>query len=170
MAANQKEVDAFNKGYIDPANAIERSYDMFQEAYDAIKKGDAKTGAEDMLLLSQHLATTFGQVKGSRMNRDLIQEHKDAIGMQDRIERFGNNLASGAQLSPDQRKEFGHLITNMRNLTWQIAAQEAVRRNQPVDFLPGNATIKMQDSAGKVREVPGSRVQGYLDHGIKLAE
>jgi hypothetical protein len=169
-AATAKETDAFNKGYVDPANAIERSYDMFQDAYKAIQAGDAKTGAEDMLLLSQHLATTFGQVKGSRMNKDLIQEHKDAIGTQDKIERFANNLASGQQLSPDQRKEFDGLITNMRNLTWQIAAKEAVRRKQPIDFLPAGVEVKMKDSAGKVREVPGDRVQSYLDHGIQLGE
>lgn len=167
---NEKQTEAFNKDYINPANAIERSYDMFQDAYDAIKAGDAKTGAEDMLLLSQHLATTFGQVKGSRMNRDLIQEHKDAIGLQDKLERFANNLASGQQLSPDQREEFNGLISNMRNLTWQIATKEAVRRNQPIDFLPANVQIKMQDSKGKVREIPGNQVQGYLDKGIKLAE
>ena len=167
---SQKEYDAFNKGYVDPANAIERSYDMFQDAYNAIKNGDAKTGAEDMLLLSQHLGTTFGQVKGSRMNKDLIQEHEDAIGMQDKIERFANNLASGQQLSPDQREEFNGLITNMRNLTWQIATKEAARRNQPINFLPANVEIKMQDSKGTTREVPGDQVQGYLDKGIKLAE
>jgi hypothetical protein len=141
---------------------------MFQEAYKAIQSGDAKTGAEDMLLLSQHLATTFGQVKGSRMNRDLIQEHKDAIGLQDRIERFGNNLASGAQLSPDQRKEFGQLISNMRNMTWQIASKEAMRNKQPINFLPADAQVTMRDGKGHSRAIPGSRVQEYIQKGATI--
>jgi hypothetical protein len=165
-----KQTEDFAKDYVNPAEAIERSYNMFQEAYDAIKRGDAKTGAEDMLMLSQHLGTTFGQVKGSRMNRDLIQEHKDAIGMQDRITRYANNLASGQQLSPDQREEFGKMISNMRELTWQIAAKEALRRDQPVNFLPANVQIKMQDSKGTSRPVPGNRVQEYLDKGAKLTD
>ena len=165
-----KQIEAFNKDYVNPAESIERSYQMFQDAYKAIQSGDAKTGAEDMLLLSQHLGTTFGQVKGSRMNKDLIQEHKDAIGIQDKIERFGNTLASGAQLSPDQRKEFDGLITNMRNLTWQIATKEAARNKQPVNFLPADVQIKMRDSKGTERPVPGNRVQEYLDKGAELGE
>lgn len=164
-----KQVEAFNKDYVNPAEAIERSYQMFQDAYKAIQNGDAKTGAEDMLLLSQHLGTTFGQVKGSRMNKDLIEEHKDAIGIQDRIERFGNNLASGQMLSPDQRKEFGDLISNMRNLTWRTAAKEAARNNQPINFLPADVQISMRDSKGASRPIPGDRVQEYLNKGARLA-
>jgi hypothetical protein len=165
-----KQIETFNKDYVNPAESIERSYQMFQDAYNAIKSGDAKTGAEDMLLLSQHLGTTFGQVKGSRMNKDLIQEHKDAIGMQDKIERFGNTLASGAQLSPDQREEFNGLITNMRNLTWQAAAKEAARSKQPINFLPPDVQVKMKDGRGTSRPVPGNRVQEYLDKGAQLAD
>jgi hypothetical protein len=167
-AVGNKQTETFNKDYVNPAEAIERSYQMFQEAYKAIQSGDAKTGAEDMLLLSQHLATTFGQVKGSRMNRDLIQEHKDAIGLQDRIERFGNNLASGAQLSPDQRKEFGQLISNMRNMTWQIASKEAMRNKQPINFLPADAQVTMRDGKGHSRAIPGSRVQEYIQKGATI--
>jgi hypothetical protein len=163
-----KQTEAFNKDYVNPAESIERSYQMFQDAYRAIQSGDAKTGAEDMLLLSQHLGTTFGQVKGSRMNKDLIQEHKDAIGIQDRIERYANNLASGQMLSPDQRKEFGDLIANMRNLTWQIATKEASRNNQPINFLPPDVQINMRDSKGVTRPVPGDHVQEYLDKGAHL--
>jgi hypothetical protein len=164
-----KQVEAFNKDYVNPAEAIERSYQMFEDAYKAIQNGDAKTGAEDMLLLSQHLGTTFGQVKGSRMNKDLIQEHKDAIGIQDKIERYSNNIASGQMLSPDQRKEFGDLISNMRNLTWRIATKEAARNNQPINFLPADVQVNMRDSRGISRPVTGDRVQEYLDKGAQLA-
>jgi hypothetical protein len=165
----QKASDDLQKSYVKPADDIERSYRMFQDAYNAIQRGDAKTGAEDMLLLSQHLGTTFGQVKGSRMNKDLIQEHKDAIGIQDKIERYANSLASGQQLSPDQRKEFGDLIGNMRNLTWQAVAHEASRSKVPIDMLPSDARIKMADGKGTVRQIPGDQVQDYLDKGAKVA-
>ena len=164
-----KQAETFNKDYVNPAESIERSYQMFEDAYKAIQSGDAKTGAEDMLLLSQHLGTTFGQVKGSRMNKDLIEEHKDAIGIQDKIERYGNNIASGQMLSPDQRKEFGDLISNMRNLTWRIATKEAARNNQPINFLPADVQITMRDARGVSRPVPGDRVQEYLNKGAQLA-
>jgi hypothetical protein len=165
-----KQTEAFNKDYVNPAEAIERSYQMFQDAYKEIQSGNAKTGAEDMLLLSQHLGTTFGQVKGSRMNKDLIQEHKDAIGIQDKIERFGNMLGSGQQLSPDQRKEFNGLITNMRNLTWQAAAKEAARNKQPIDFMPADVQVKIKAPDGSTRPIAGDRLQYYLDKGGKFAE
>ena len=102
------------------------------------------------------------------MNKDLIEEHKDAIGIQDRIQRYANNLASGQMLSPDQRKEFGDLISNMRNLTWQIATKEAARNNQPINFLPPDVQVNMRDSKGVTRPVSGDRVQEYLDKGAHL--
>lgn len=133
---NKQQLAAFNKDYVKPSEDIERSYQLYQEALAAYKRGDQKTGAATMLALSQHLGTTFGQVKGSRMNRDLIQEHKDAIGIGDRIERFVNGLKRGDQLSASQMDEFGTLISNFRKLSWQTAVKEGKRGKQQIDFLP----------------------------------
>jgi hypothetical protein len=127
----------WEKNYNKPANDVERAYQMYQEALDEYNRGDAKTGAATMLALSQHLNTTFGQVKGSRLNRDLIQEHKDAIGALDRLElEAGKLVGRGDQLTADQMVEFGRLIQHMRDLTWQTATKEALRHDLPVDFLP----------------------------------
>lgn len=167
---DQHRTDAFNKDWETPAQQIERSYQLFSEAKKAFDSGDAKTGAASMLALSQHLGTTFGQIKGSRMNKDLIMEHKDAIGISDKIERYYNQLATGQQLSTNQMKEFGDLITNMRNLTFQTTTFEAARRHVPIDFLPADAKIKMQDSKGTVREVRGNQVAGLVEKGAKVAQ
>lgn len=167
---DQHRTDAFNKDWETPAQQIERSYQLFAEAKRAFDSGDAKTGAASMLALSQHLGTTFGQIKGSRMNKDLIKEHQDAIGISDKIERYYNQLATGQQLSANQMKEFGDLIGNMRNLTFQITAFEAARRHVPIDFLPGDVKIKMQDSKGTVREIPGNQVSDLVAKGAKVAQ
>lgn len=132
-----KVAEAWEKNYNKPANDVERAYQMYQEALQEYNSGNAKTGAATMLALSQHLNTTFGQVKGSRMNRDLIQEHRDAIGALDRLELEAGKLAGrGDQLTADQMVEFGRLIQNMRHLTWETATKEALRHGLPVDFLP----------------------------------
>jgi hypothetical protein len=133
--SGQKAISEFNKNYEKPANDVETGYQKFLDAkkdYDA----GAPTGAASMVALSQHLATTFGSVKGARLNKDLIQEHKDAIGWLDRIERYGDMVGSGQQLSKDQWNDFGKLIGNTRKLAWQTAVKEAKRGNVPIDFLP----------------------------------
>lgn len=136
-AGQGKIAEAWEKNYNKPANDVERAYQMYQEALQEYNSGQAKTGAATMLALSQHLNTTFGQVKGSRMNRDLIQEHRDAIGLTDRLALEAGKLAGrGDQLTGDQMVEFGRLIQNMRHLTWQTATKEALRHDLPVDFLP----------------------------------
>jgi len=54
---------------------------MFQDAYN--NRNNAKTGAESMLALSTHLATTFGNVKGARVTKDMIEHHLGARGVGD---------------------------------------------------------------------------------------
>jgi hypothetical protein len=139
---------SFNKDYEKPANDVETGYQKFQDAYRDYKAG-AATGAASMVALSQHLATTFGSVKGARLNKDLIQEHKDAIGWLDRIERYGDMVGSGQQLSESQWQDFGRLIGNTRKLAWETATKEAHRANVPVNFLP-------KDLEGNVQGNPGN--------------
>lgn len=126
----------FNKDYVKPSEDTERAYQMYQDAMKAYNSGDTKTGAATMMALAQHIGTTFGQTKGSKQTRDLINDHKNAIGIIDKIERFGNHLLRGDELSASQMKEFGDLIGNFRKLSWQTAVKEGKRANQDIDFLP----------------------------------
>jgi hypothetical protein len=158
----------FNTQFEVPATAAEQSYRRFREAYQEYLN-HPETGAASMVALSQHLGTTLGGVKGARIGEEMIQQHKDAIGLFDRIQRYADTLATGQQLSAAQWKEFNDLITNTRQIQWETTTREAVRRKQPVDFLPPDVHINMEDSSGKVRQVPGNRVQEYLDKGAKLA-
>lgn len=140
--SGQKALSEFNKNYEKPANDVETGYQKFLDARKDYDSG-APTGAASMVALSQHLATTFGSVKGARLNKDLIQEHKDAIGWLDRIERYGDMVGSGQQLSKDQWDDFGKLIGNTRKLAWQTAVKEAKRGNVPIDFLPKDLENEM---------------------------
>jgi hypothetical protein len=124
--ADQKDSDFIDKNYVKPANDAEKSYQMFMDAYK--NKDDAKTGAESMLALSTHLATTFGNVKGSRVTKDMIQEHLGARSVSDSALVAVQKLSNGDVLSPDQWDAFKTLISNSRNLSWQTAKKEADRR------------------------------------------
>jgi hypothetical protein len=146
MAGREKEVAAFNKACVDPANAVEKSYQMMDQAYREYQAAraqgrDLPTGAQSMLALSQHLATTFGNVKGSRITKDMIQEHLGARSIPDSALVAIQRLTNGDVLSPDQWTAFHNLIGESRRLSWQGAKREAERRNLPVNFLPPDVPI-----------------------------
>ena len=167
-AANTR-INQFNTMYLKPATDIEQNYRKFQAAYHDYQN-HPETGAASMVALAQHLGSTFGSVKGAAMGESMIEEHKDAIGLFDRIGRYADQLESGQQLSAAQWKEFGDLMAQTRQIQWETTATQANRQHQKVDMVPADVMINMQDSAGKVRHVPGNRVQYYLDQGAKLAE
>jgi hypothetical protein len=167
-AANTR-INQFNTMYLKPATDVEQNYRKFQAAYHDYQN-NPQTGAASMVALAQHLGSTLGSVKGAAMGESMIQEHKDAIGLFDRIGRYADQLDSGQQLSAAQWKEFGELMAQTRQIQWETTATQANRQHQKVDMVPADVMINMQDSAGKVRHVPGNRVQYYLDQGAKLAE
>jgi hypothetical protein len=63
-------------------------------------------GAADMALLFNHMAMTGGNVSGMRMGEQITQDHMRARGIPEEIGLLYNKLASGAQLSPEQRQNF----------------------------------------------------------------
>jgi hypothetical protein len=163
------ERNQFNTQYVKPSTDIEQNYKKFQNAYHDYQNNPA-TGAASMVALAQHLGSTFGSVKGTQMGENMISEHKDAIGLMDRIDRYVDRVATGQQLSASQWKDFNDLISNTRQIQWETTAKESVRRHQPVDFLPADVHINLKDDNGKIRHIPGNRVQEYLDKGAQLAD
>lgn len=147
--ANQKfnftRSNDFNKVYVDPINkGAEQSFRMMQQAYQEYKDAAANgeelpTGAQSMLALSSHLQTTFGVVKGARVTKDMIAEHLGARGLTDKAVVAVQTLVNGDQLSPDQWEAFTNLVSQSRNLQWQIAAETAHNRGlDPNEFLPSD--------------------------------
>ena len=137
--------------YLKTANDAERSYRMMQDAYSDFKAGTA-TGAQSMVALSNHLATTFGGVKGNRITKEMIQQHLGARGISDDALVATQKLSNGDALSPDQWKAFNGLITNSRRYAWGIAATQArakqidIRGLVPKD-LGGQADIRKPEAA-----------------------
>lgn len=161
------ERNQFATQYVKPATDIEQNFQKFMGARHEYDNNPA-TGAASMAALAQHLGSTFGSIKGAQMGEHMIQEHKEAIGLFDRLGRYADQLQSGQQLSKSQWDDFQKLITNTRDIQWETTAREAARRGQPVDFLPADTHIQLSDSAGHTRYVRGDQVQQYLAQGAKI--
>lgn len=161
------ERNQFNTQYLNPANQTETQYRRATEAVDAYNS-DPKTGAAGMVLFSQHLGTTLGGIKGAAIGEGSQTAHANAIGLEDRLSRFMDNLKTGQPLSANQVHDFYDLIQNTRQLQWQMTTREAARRQQSIDFLPSDVKIKMGDSKGDVREVTGDRVPALVNQGFKV--
>lgn len=147
---NRQDVREHDKAYVQPAETTEKSYQMMQHAYDeyqtAKKAGkELPTGAQSMLALSTHLATTFGNVKGARVTKDMIHEHLGARGISDSAQVAVQRLFNGDQLSSGQWDAFHDLIRESRRISWETAVKQAKRKNVPVDFLPDD----LKDLAGQ---------------------
>lgn len=126
----------FVAGPLAKAQDTEKSYQMFQDAY--ANRNDAKSGASSMLALSQHLATTFGSVKGSRVTKDMIQHHLGARSVSDSAQVAVQKLTNGDVLSPSQWNDFNSLISDARSQTWKNTVSLAHSMGLPVtaDMLP----------------------------------
>jgi hypothetical protein len=161
----EKTQKVFDTGYKKPADAVEKSYNMMDHAYQEYEAAraqgkDLPTGAQSMVALSTHLSTTFGNVKGSRITKDMIQEHLGARGISDKALVAFQKLTNGDVLSPDQWEAFHNLIAESRKLSWQTAVREANRKHLPIDFLPDDLTAVKQGHA--VSTIHTSWVQDFL--------
>lgn len=139
--ATRQDIRDHDKAYVQPAEGVEKSYEMMDQAYNeyeaARKQGkQLPTGAQSMLALSTHLSTTFGNVKGARVTRDMIAHHLGARSVSDDALVAVQKITNGDVLSPAQWTAFHDLIKQSRNLSWSTAVKEAARKHIPIDFLP----------------------------------
>ncbi len=142
-------------------NAAQNLVASMQDTLIRIKSGQSKAiGADDMNLLSSHLAMTFGTVKGARTGRDLIREHVNARDLGDKMQVIMENVLNGSQLSPGQREEFVHLAEqrfdelkrgkqNLQNDFGNVPAPAANTGKTPV--VPGGALDRLLNGSGGPR-------------------
>jgi hypothetical protein len=150
--ADKEAVKSFNHDYVTPAQSVEKSYQMMDNAYREYKDAAAKgqqlpTGAQSMVALSTHLSTTFGNVKGARITKDMIEHHLGARGVSDSAQVAIQRLTNGDVLSPAQWDAFHDLIGQSRNITWHQAVRAADRAQVPLDFLPDDLQSQIGEGA-----------------------
>lgn len=126
--ANNKFVNS----RLDTTLQTDSAYQKFQDAKKAYMAGDDKTGASSMQALFAHIQTTTAGLKGMRQTSDIIHEHQNAIGLQDKAARFMDRLKTGQALSANQWDEFGKLIKTARDQSWDNAITEAHAAGVPI--------------------------------------
>jgi hypothetical protein len=159
-------------GVYGKAQDVEKSYDMMQTAYGEYKAAAARgedlpTGAQSMVALSTHLATTFGNVKGARITKDMIQHHLGARSVSDDGLVAIQKLKDGDVLSLDQWDAFHDLISQSRKFTWDNVVENAHAQGLAADALPKgyvpNGATAGRDKAGNIvgYRLPNGRVVDF---------
>lgn len=94
---------------IDADNRVTRMVADMTDAENAEQHPDKYpdgAGAFDMDMLSQHVALTFGAIKGGMRSKAMIDEHRNAVALLERAQRAYQSGVHGSQLSPGQRRNF----------------------------------------------------------------
>lgn len=82
------------------------------------EKSPDGAGAFDMDLLSHHVALTFGAIKGGMRSKAMIDEHRNAVSLLERAKKMVQSGVRGAQLSPEQRRNFLKLGREAQAAAW----------------------------------------------------
>lgn len=135
-AAAQKEINS------DLASA--RNMDRLESAQqdildEATKRGQRGpmgggpylNGPESMQFVSNHIAMTFGGVKGARVGRDLIEAHIKARDLDQATEAAAQGVLSGGVITYQQAQQMMGTAKINRSRMWQQARQAAEQYGVP---------------------------------------
>lgn len=156
---------------ITPAQQTENSYQVAKQAYDQYKALAAQgkyfpTGAESMQLLSKHIQTTFGQVKGGKVTQAMIMEHLGARSVTDDMRVAVNKLYNNDKLSPAQWDAFFSMIKETRDQQWMSVYSDATNLQKPVTHVPipndlrATWGLPQQDIPGVTNKPPATQPAG----------
>jgi len=158
-----KGFNTWHNQMVVPAISTETSYRMASNAYNEYKAAAAKgktlpSGAQSMLMLSQHLNTTFGTVKGSRITKDMIEHHLGARSVSDTLQVAVQKLVNGDTLSKSQWDAFGQLISEKRNEQWTQVMKDAVATGRPLDRIPFPDDFRQANGLAPGRTAPSNQM------------
>jgi len=90
-------------------------------------------GPEANTLLSLHLGTTFGGVKGMRLGEFIVKMHEQGRSLPEDIEAGFNSVIHGGNLSAKQVQAFYGLMKETENENWQTVLDSAKQQGFNVD-------------------------------------
>jgi len=129
---------------IDENLATARGFDRLEKAQGDILKGVQEhgepgpmgggpylNGPESMQFIANHIAMTFGAVKGARVGRDIIQEHVKARDLGQELEAIAQHVLSGGVITYQQAQQMAETAKINRKTAWAQAKQAAENYGQP---------------------------------------
>ena len=156
-----KGFNSWHDKNVTPALQNERIYrlssDIYNERKAAMDKGQKwdGAGAKSVQMLSNHIAGTFGNVKGARITKDLIEKHLGARSISDAGQVAIQRLVNGDQLSNQQWDAFFEMIGRNREESWRSVYDDAQALGRPHDYIAYPTDLRARWGMGPGR-VPGS--------------
>jgi hypothetical protein len=148
-----KGFNSWHAKTVTPALANERIYRLSSNVYNEYQAlraqgKDFPSGAQSVQMLSNHIAGTFGNVKGSRITKDMIEKHLHARGISDTFATAINSIRDGDQLSPAQWDAFFDMIGQNRKETWRSVLDDAQALGRPLDYIAFPQDLRQQWGLG----------------------
>jgi len=106
---------------VDADNRVTRMIADMTDANNAEQHPDKYpdgAGAFDMDMTSQHIALTFGAIKGGMRSKAMIDAHMNALSLLERMKRVYQSGMRGSQLSPEQRRNMLKLGRIAQQAAW----------------------------------------------------
>lgn len=151
-----KGFNSWHDKNVTPALGKETIYRLSSNVYNEYqqlrKQGkDFPTGAQSVQMLANHISGTFGNVKGARITKDLIEQHMGARNISDSAKVAIQNLTSGGKLSPAQWDAFFSMIGQSRDETWRSILDDAQALGRPLDYIAFPADLRARWGIGQGR-------------------
>jgi hypothetical protein len=105
--------------------------------------GPYLNGPESMQFVANHIAMTFGAVKGARVGRDIIEQHIKARDLDQSVEAAAQKVLSGGVITYSQAQQMMDTAKINRKSAWQQAQAAATQYGVPdavklpQDLAPG---------------------------------
>jgi hypothetical protein len=121
---DSKQANSAVQKFVNSARDLETMKLQADDVMGQIKKQGYVTGPQSMMMLSLHIASTFGNVKGVRMGQDMIEHHLKARDLPQNLEVMAQKVRRGGVISVEQANEFYRLIQDRRRIGWKTAQDE----------------------------------------------
>lgn len=139
---------------IDESLTTARGMDRLERAQGQILQGVEKrgqagplgggpylNGPESMQFVANHIAMTFGSVKGARIGRDIIEQHVKARDLDQSTEAMAQRVLSGGVITYTQAQQMAGTAKINRQQAWKQAQDAATQYGVPDAVkMPGDFT------------------------------
>lgn len=129
----QKTANAFKKN-IDDLSQTEQTYQQFQ---DILKNssGNKLTGAQSIVGLFNAIGISADPLKGKgfRINNLTVQEHANALGLTEKIDRAMTKLQTGEAVTRNQLQDYARIAEQVRELKYVTLANQMHSVGQNAD-------------------------------------
>jgi hypothetical protein len=151
-----KGFNSWHDKNVTPALMKETNYRLSSNLYNeyqALRKQgkDFPAGSQSVQMLANHLQGTFGNVKGARIGKDLIEQHLGARSVSDSALVAVQKLTSGDKLSPAQWDAFFSMIGQTRDESWRSVLDDAQALGRPLDYIAFPSDLRQRWGLGPGR-------------------